>query len=520
MRNAILWATLGALIAGLAAGPPAACASAPQAGAATAPALVTNLRAGSPGETPLGTPTALEAYVRADDGAFAWTLVGTKAMEAAPPRPAGVLHTVRLTSQRWTPQNAAGTADAAATSQPEWTHWLLVFVPEAPVSTRPILFIGGGRTRPTPPEKMSPELEALAASGAIVAVVTNVPNQPVKLAGDDAERSEDGLVARTWLRAMETGDPTWIARFPMVKAAVRAIDAAEALLKQHPPKAEAGAPAGAAWAPGPWLVAGGSKRGWTAWLTAAVEPRVGAVAPLVIDLLDIPRQMRHHLDAYGFWAPALNDYVETGIAPRLPAAGGELEPALAAVLAHDDPLHWLSRVGAKPKFLINAGGDEFFLPDSLRFYETALPQPWRVRYHPNAGHGLRGTTAVQDLVAFYRAWAADAALPAVAWRLDGGVLEVTTNAAPAAARHLTVATPKERDFRLDQTGKTWAAEPIEAADARGDRRTFRVKIEPPAAGFRADMVELTFAPPAPGAPPLVLTTRVFVTPDRLPHASK
>lgn len=36
-----------------------------------------------------------------------------------------------------------------------------------------------------------------------------------------------------------------------------------------------------------WMVAGGSKRGWTTWTTAAVDKRVYAAIPIVMDLLDI-----------------------------------------------------------------------------------------------------------------------------------------------------------------------------------------------------------------------------------------
>jgi PhoPQ-activated pathogenicity-related protein len=36
-----------------------------------------------------------------------------------------------------------------------------------------------------------------------------------------------------------------------------------------------------------WMIAGGSKRGWTTWTTAAVDKRVFAAVPIVMDMLDL-----------------------------------------------------------------------------------------------------------------------------------------------------------------------------------------------------------------------------------------
>lgn len=35
------------------------------------------------------------------------------------------------------------------------------------------------------------------------------------------------------------------------------------------------------------MVAGGSKRGWTTWTTAAVDKRVFGAIPIVMDMLDL-----------------------------------------------------------------------------------------------------------------------------------------------------------------------------------------------------------------------------------------
>lgn len=76
------------------------------------------------------------------------------------------------------------------------------------------------------------------------------------------------LTSRTWRSAA--------AQLPMTKAGVRAMDAITAFCRS----AEGGSVAVEK-----FVVAGGSKRGLDTWLSAAVDKRVVAIVPLVVDLL-------------------------------------------------------------------------------------------------------------------------------------------------------------------------------------------------------------------------------------------
>ena len=115
-----------------------------------------------------------------------------------------------------------------------------------------------------------------------------------------------------------------------------------------------------------FVVAGGSKRGWTTWMTAAVDPRVVAIIPIVIDVLNVDVSMRHHYAAYGFWAPAVGDYVNHKIQQRMDT------PPSKALMRLVDPYFYRDRF-AMPKFIVNSSGDQFFLPDSSQFYFDDLP---------------------------------------------------------------------------------------------------------------------------------------------------
>ena len=52
-----------------------------------------------------------------------------------------------------------------------------------------------------------------------------------------------------------------------------------------------------------------------------------------------------------------------------------------------------AKINASP-FIINAGGDQFFCPDSSQFYYDGLKEERHLSYVPNGDHSLRGTDAL------------------------------------------------------------------------------------------------------------------------------
>ena len=60
-----------------------------------------------------------------------------------------------------------------------------------------------------------------------------------------------------------------------------------------------------------FLVSGASKRGWTTWLTGALQdPRVEAIAPMVIEMLNMPASLDYQKQVYGEYSEEINDYVK------------------------------------------------------------------------------------------------------------------------------------------------------------------------------------------------------------------
>src|SRR5205823_7237776 len=145
-----------------------------------------------------------------------------------------------------------------------------------------------------------------------------------------------------------------------------------------------------------FVVVGGSKRGWTTWTTAAVDKRVVAIIPCVIDLLNIEPSMLHHYAAYGFWAPSIGNYT----ALRIMDWTGT--PQHRALMKIEEPYEYRHRL-TMPKFMINAADDQFFLPDSWQFYFNDLQGVKYLRYVPNAEHSLGGSDAFISVLACYNA---------------------------------------------------------------------------------------------------------------------
>jgi PhoPQ-activated pathogenicity-related protein len=333
------------------------------------------------------------------------------------------------------------------------------------------------------------------ATNTVVTELRMIPNQPLTFAGETKKRSEDEIIAYTWVKYMTTGDATWLARMPMTKAAVRAMDT----VTKFCATAEGGnVPVNQ------YVVCGGSKRGWTTWTTAAVDKRVVAIIPAVINMLNLIPSFQHHYAAYGFWSPAVGDYVHEGVMDWMGS------PEYDALLKIVEPYSYRGRY-TMPKLILNATGDEFFLPDSTRYYLKDLSGETHLRAVPNAKHGLDGTDALQSAMAFYSYIVTNTPRPSFTFANKTGKVTVKTNDKPLSVKLWQATNPNARDFRVDTIGKVWSSSDV--ADSGGG--VYVAKVSKPEKGWTAYMVELAF--PSPAGVPVKFTTEVYVIPDTLPH---
>ena len=428
--------------------------------------------------------TALDDYVDKPDNSYTWEITSTKTIDRM------TTIVIDMVSQNWRTKNEV--------NRTEWRHWLTVSIPETATSDIGMLFIGGGSNSEGP--RSNAQAEAVSrATGTVVAELGMVPNQRLMFHNDGQQRTEDDLIGYTWDQFLKTGDPTWPARNPMVKSAVRAMDTITALTASEE---------GSGRTVNRFVVAGGSKRGWTTWLTGAVDDRVVGIIPVVIDVLNADPSMKHHFAAYGFWAPNVGDYVEHRIMQRIN------DPLLVDLYKLVDPYYYRHRL-TMPKLVLNAAGDQFFLPDSSQFYWDDLRGESYLRYVPNGDHGLGGTDASDSIIAFYSLIQQGKKPPQISWtEAEDGSLRVMTQDKPQEVRLWQASNPEARDFRVETLGRKYTSTVIQP----NDDNLYVAKASTPETGWTAYFLELTFSVGAPT--PLKLTTGVKVTPNTVPFAGK
>lgn len=377
-------------------------------------------------------PRHIFDYMAREEPGFGWKKVSSKA--------AGGVKTWRVdfTSQKW--------------QGIDWTHSLTVIEPEnLDDQEHVIVFVAGGAIGDGPRDGDVGAGTLLAKVARMrVAVLQNVPNQPLM----DGKK-EDDLITESWLKYLETGDPTWPLLFPMVKSAVKAMDVVQAFSKE-----EFGS------SPKSFYITGASKRGWTSWLTPVVDKRIKATAPLVIDVLNFRPQMDNQLKTWGAYSIQIEDYTRKGLIKPQPGTPREEE-----LMAMMDPYTYRSRL-ALPKLIVIGSNDPYWVVDATRFYWNDLEGPKNALVIPNAGHNLDNKNggrelALSTVAIHFRMNAKNQRLPSLDFEQKGDTLHVKADKAPKYMRGWT-AHSETKDFRESK----WAPKEI---DQQGESGLMTVK---------------------------------------------
>lgn len=315
--------------------------------------------------TPAAMPTELFDYVRKPDASFTFKKGASREPD---------LEEITLTSQTW--QGAP------------WHHSIVVANPAR--TERPdtmVLIITGDRVD----RADLPFARSIARdSGLATATLFDIPNQPLY------DLREDALIMLTFGKYMETGDATWPLLFPMTKSVVRAMDT---LQRTHPSLKH-------------FVLTGASKRGWTTWLSGALDdPRVAGLAPAVFDFLNFPAQLRHQQESWGKLSEMLEDYD--------PAAGQT--PEGQKLVAMVDPYSYLSRIKV-PVLGIMGANDRYWTVDAHTLYWDQVRSHKFLRIVPNMGHDAGGCAEGAKSIAYFARGIAKTLAPVAQKAFDRGEL--------------------------------------------------------------------------------------------------
>lgn len=412
---------------------------------------------------------ALQHYLHNGDSSFHWAVRDTFSIGDV------TVYNLLLTSQTW-----RGIT---------WNHQLAIFVPKEDNFDGALLFITGGSVKngmPNWADKNDKFLNAIsnvaAKNKAIVTVLKQTPNQP--LYGD---LKEDALISYTLHNFKNDGDFTWPLLFPMVKGAVRAMDAVQqfAAGSLHHPISR-------------FVVSGASKRGWTTWLTGANDNRVEAIGPMVIDILNMPVNLDYQIKAWNEYSIQIEDYVKLGIPQGSHTESGN------AINTMVDPYSYRKKL-TMPKMIFMGTNDEYWVVDAIKNYYDSIPGRNMIHYVPNAGHDLGdGKQAFGALSAFFGLTLAHKPYPECNWKvaIKKGAADITvkTSANELVEAILWSANSENMIFRKS----LWTSKSLGGAHQSKIHFT-----EPfPASGFRAYYLDLKYKDPNGGE--YTESTRMFV----------
>lgn len=396
----------------------------------------------------------LTNYVKRVEPSFSWKVVDKKELAGSQ------TYLIKLTSQKW--------------QGIEWQHDLLVVLPPGVKEMHSLLLFNTGGSA----NDRGRTLAAVMSSRlkAPVAFLFGIPNQPLF-----GGKTEDTLIAETFVRFLETKDDSWPLLFPMVKSLIKSMDCLQAFAKDEW-KADLKH----------FIVSGASKRGWTSWLTGASgDPRVKAIAPLVIDTLNMQLQMPHQYEMFGGkYSEQIADYTERGLVPMPDTSDARKLWAMV------DPWVYRDKI-TMPKMIINGANDEYWAVDALNLYWDDLKGSKWVLYVPNAGHDLTEvnkdgkkdsfpTRAIATLVAYTRHQVKNAPMPEMSWKhddVDGKMrLTVTTDKGAKKAR-VWIAQHPNQDFRKAR----WNSQDAEIVDGK-----VVIKMDKPKEGYQAFFAEVEY----------------------------
>ena len=281
-----------------------------------------------------------------------------------------------------------------------------------------------------------------------------MPNQAFYFASDPTNEkcTEDEIIAYSWNMYLKNmTNPELNAYFPMVRAAVRAMDTFTQFMKLKFDITTDG-----------FMFAGNSKRGWTSWLAGAMDQyrekkRIKGIVPVVWDAINIQEVFQEQWKSFNGWSFAIEDYYYNNITTKFGS------PEVNNLQNMIDPYFYRTRLTI-PKLVVTGLMDEFQMADDEQHWWDEMPSgptgqglsdgntKWLLK-NPNAEH--QSTNFRTSLFTIGR-WVSyllnDWDIPYLTWDYDPESGDITAHThlgevVSASMWHATTCNDTRRDFR-------------------------------------------------------------------------
>lgn len=414
--------------------------------------------------------TALQHYLNNGDDTYKWEIKDEY------PTGEATAYDLLLTSQKW--------------REHVWVHQLTIIVPKELKHDGALLFITGGSVKDDLPNWASKEDKGTSRfahvaqkNKAIVAIVRQTPKQPLYNG-----LVEDQLISFTLHNFKKDKDYSWPLLFPMVKSATSAMTAIQEFSNKNLNHKVNG-----------FTVAGGSKRGWTTWLTGANDKRVEAIGPMVIDVLNMPVSLDYQVEAWNEYSIQIEDYTKLEIPQTVNSEEGN---ALTKMI---DPYSYRKSL-TMPKMIFIGTNDEYWPVDAIKNYIKDIPGENYIHYVPNAGHDLNGgEQAIRALSAFWGKTLENKPYNKLSYEISSNntsaTLSVKGSTDDLLGVYLWSADSEDRDFRDEE----FVSEQI--TNTKSGEVKYLMSF--PKNGYKAFYIDLEYADPNGGK--YTKSTRMYVS---------
>jgi PhoPQ-activated pathogenicity-related protein len=211
-----------------------------------------------------------------------------------------------------------------------------------------------------------------------------------------------------------------------------------------------------------------------------------AIIPIVIDTLNIQRQMQYQVETWGDWSPSIHDYTDRNL---FNLESGNSDVFLQRLWKMIDPYFYRSRITI-PKLLVHATNDPYWTVDASQNYWNELLGPKYLLTLSNVGHdlGSKQLNSLTTIIPFAKNVFQGGAWHNMQWKFsESGAKYVVTVSSELPVKSAKIWTAKS-NTKMFRAAK-WDSVPLPLSE-NDSTNPIVAEIEKPSEGHIAFYVEI------------------------------